>query len=244
MLVNLCSKLRAGPQASLFEPRAALILNRFTRTLTIMYATNGVTSILGATPEQLKGKSMYEIVQGDCIPEAICRLEGVKANDSIAYLRFWRRVPCQDEDFHEEMHEASQRNDLENRGSVIPDHMHVNADTVVESGDLTHLALLKSRNGEPSTSTALNRSLDRPRRVPGEGTALESDAAHATLSQGQASHSSTPSFLAPTTLCQRRQPPRFLRIDDKPNEIEAMISCTSDGLVVVLRAGRSALPSY
>ena len=244
MLVDLCSKLRAGPQASLFEPRAALILNRFTRTLTIMYATNVVTSILGATPEQLKGKSMYEIVQGNSIPEAVCCLEGVKANDSIAYLRFWRRVPCQDEVFHEELREASQRNDLENRGSVVPGYMHVNADNVVESGNLAHPALMKSRNGEPSTSTALTRSLNRPRRLPGEGTALERDAAHAPLDQGRASHSLTPSFLAPTTLCRRRQPPRLLRIDDEPNEIEAMISCTSDGLVVVLRARRSALPSY
>ena len=187
---------------------------------------------------------MYEIVQANSIPEAVCCLEGVKANDSIAYLRFWRRVPCQDEVFHEELREASQRNDLENRGSVVPGYMHVNADNVVESGNLAHPALMKSRNGEPSTSTALTRSLNRPRRLPGEGTALERDAAHAPLDQGRASHSLTPSFLAPTTLCRRRQPPRLLRIDDEPNEIEAMISCTSDGLVVVLRARRSALPSY
>ncbi|KAH8789057.1 hypothetical protein F5882DRAFT_402666 [Hyaloscypha sp. PMI_1271] len=35
-----------------------------------MYATNAIASRLGVTPEQVKNKSLYECMQGNCLPEA------------------------------------------------------------------------------------------------------------------------------------------------------------------------------
>jgi len=176
MLVDMSSKFRASPQAPLHEPRAVLILNRFTRTLTIMYATNSVASILGFAPEQLKNKSLYECIQENCVPEAVRCLESAKANDSIVYLRFWHRDPRRDEDFDEEMRRASQN--------------------------------------------------------------------MATSDQGEAPRSSTSTFLVPNPHSRRRGLPHLLQVNAEAYEIEAIISCTSDGLVVVMRRGRPVLPSY
>ena len=100
MLEHLSPKFKMPPMER--EPRAALILNRFTRTLTVMFATNAVSSILGVRPDQVKGKSFYECIAENCLPEAIRCLESAKANDSIAYLRFWYRDPRREEDFDEE----------------------------------------------------------------------------------------------------------------------------------------------
>ena len=73
MLEHLSPKFRMEPPTER-EPRAALILNRFTRTLTVMFATNAVATILGVQPDQIKGKSFYECIQENCLQDAIrCR---------------------------------------------------------------------------------------------------------------------------------------------------------------------------
>lgn len=82
------------------EPRAALFVNRFTRTATIMYATSGVMEILGLSPRQLISKSFFYCIQEQCLSDAVRCIEGAKSNDSIAYLRFWFRNPLQDDDVH------------------------------------------------------------------------------------------------------------------------------------------------
>lgn len=82
----------------LHEPRAALFVNRFTRTATIMHATSGVTEILGLSPRQLISKSFFYCIHEQCLRDAVRCLEGAKSNDSIAYLRFWFRNPAQDDE--------------------------------------------------------------------------------------------------------------------------------------------------
>jgi hypothetical protein len=163
MLEHLSSKFRAPPQPH--EPRATLILNRFTRSLTVMFATNAVSKILSITNDQFKDKSFYECIQDDCLSKAIRCLEGAKSNDSIAYLRFWYRDPRRTEDLDEEMYGTSQGAESKDRG-------------VISCG-------------------------------------------------GKAAPSSPAEWLAsPLGLF----------------EIEAIVSCTSDGLVVVLRRARPMIP--
>ena len=77
------------------EPRAAIILNRFTRTLAIMYATHALDEILGLTAEEAVGKSFFECIDPDCLQDAVDVLERAKENDSIAYMRFRWRDPRQ-----------------------------------------------------------------------------------------------------------------------------------------------------
>ncbi|KAJ5485262.1 hypothetical protein N7539_005250 [Penicillium diatomitis] len=98
MLTLLSDKFSRRLAEPLHEPRAALFVNRFTRTATIMYATSGVTEILGLQPHQLVSKSFFYCIQERCLRDAVRCLESAKANDSIAYLRFWFRNPLLDED--------------------------------------------------------------------------------------------------------------------------------------------------
>ncbi|KAJ5052308.1 uncharacterized protein L3040_002061 [Drepanopeziza brunnea f. sp. 'multigermtubi'] len=226
MLEHLSSKFRAPPQPSFFEPRAALILNRFTRTLTVMYATNAVSSILGVTPEQFKDKSFYECMQENCLPAAIRALESAKANDSIAYLRFWRRDPRRAEDLDDDMRDASQSSDSEDGGVVLNGY---HAD-----GDPKH----PPPDGEASTAVAPG--------PPGKGERTdpeETAAARRVLVPSPESRSSTSSSLVllPQPERVRRRAPRAPRVPSpapEPYQVEAVVSCTSDGLVVVLRRAR------
>ncbi|KAJ5569675.1 uncharacterized protein N7459_009105 [Penicillium hispanicum] len=97
MLTFISNKFSQRPTEPLHEPRAALFVNRFTRTATIMYATSGVTSILGLSPSQLVSRSFFYCIQEHCLRDAVRCLESAKSNDSIAYLRFWFRNPLQDD---------------------------------------------------------------------------------------------------------------------------------------------------
>lgn len=98
MLTFISDKFSRRLAEPLHEPRAALFVNRFTRTATIMYATSGVTEILGLSPRQLISKSFFYCIQERCLRDAVRCLEEAKSNDSIAYLRFWFRNPLQDDD--------------------------------------------------------------------------------------------------------------------------------------------------
>lgn len=97
MLTWLSNKFSQRLEEPLHEPRAAMFVNRFTRTATIMYATSGVSEILGLSPTQLISKSFFYCIQEHCLRDAVRCLESAKANDSIAYLRFWFRNPMQDD---------------------------------------------------------------------------------------------------------------------------------------------------
>lgn len=82
-----------SPSTGQNEPRAALFLNRFTRSLCILYSTEAVTDMLGITPDELKGKSFLECIQEGDVMEATDTIERSKENNSIAYLRFHWRDP-------------------------------------------------------------------------------------------------------------------------------------------------------
>ncbi|CZT10196.1 hypothetical protein WAI453_009322 [Rhynchosporium graminicola] len=248
MLEHLSAKFRAPPQASLLEPRAALILNRFTRTLTVMYATNAVSSILGISPEELKDKSFYECMQENCLAGAIRCLESAKANDSIAYLRFQYRNPRTEEDMDADMREASQSSDSEDGGVELHGHMDVDFSPVRESGISAGVATETPGNGESSNAPAPNHLSASTRTSSGESTDLGQDSAHAIFDQARASRSSTSSsaLVSPEARVQRRNarlPRSAAAPSPAPIEIEAVVSCTSDGLVVVLRRARPVIPS-
>jgi hypothetical protein len=243
MLEHLSAKFRSPPQASLLEPRAALILNRFTRTLTVMYATNAVSSILGVTPEQFKDKSFYECIQENCLSEAIRCLESAKANDSIAYLRFWYRDPRRQEDFDAELREASPSSDSEVGGVALHDHMDV--DFSPATGSITSERHDASRYDRVmGRHTSLPISHKKSRTSSGESTDVEQDWVNGLFDSDGRSRSSTSSLaVVPSGEHRRRRLTPNPQPDVDPYEIEAVVSCTSDGLVVILRRARPPIPS-
>lgn len=116
MLTFISDKFSRRLEEPLHEPRAALFVNRFTRTATIMHATSGVTEILGLSPRHLISQSFFYCIQERCLRDAVRCLEGAKSNDSIAYLRFWFRNPLQDDDV--EMSRNGSSSTTEPTGSV------------------------------------------------------------------------------------------------------------------------------
>lgn len=189
MLEHLSPKFKMPPVER--EPRAALIVNRFTRSHTVMFATNAITQLLGVTPDQINGKSFYECIQENCLNNAVQCLESAKANDSIAYLRFWYRDPRRDEDFDEEGlgDEEENRERIGSRSGMMNSAMDIDG---VKMEGMEYFYTARS-----PLSLNSEASLQRMRR-----------------------RDALPAF-----------------------ELEAVVSCTSDGLVVILRKARPPIPA-
>lgn len=258
MLEHLSAGFRSPPQQSLHEPRAALILNRFTRTLTVLYAINAVSNILGVSADQFTNKSFYECIQENCLSDAIRCLESAKANDSIAYLRFWYRDPRRPEDLQEDtvMCEASQSTDSEDGDIELHDQLDVDSNTAgvgSSSGHTQEGAISNRSDGEAfgeehdghlrATSSAPQSKY--PFTSPGGSADLEHGRANVILNQPPGSRPSIASTI-PSLEQGRRARLEHAMADRlsqmEPFEIEAVVSCTSDGLVVVLRRARPMIP--
>lgn len=246
MLEHLSPKFKMPPVER--EPRAALILNRFTRNLSIMFATNAVASVLGLAPDQVKDKSFYRCIQERCLPDAVKCLEGAKANDSIAYLRFWSRDPREAEDFEddedggvdgedhpmgdEDRHSST--SDSEGGGAELDSRMALDEDDTTVRGGIK-----QEEEDEPMES------------VPSASSSSAHDQAGNAASGSRAANfnraSRSQRALARNAAQGRRPGQRQSRERDHRQplpavELEAVVSCTSDGLVVVLRRARPAIP--
>ena len=250
MLSYISSKFSQEPKAHSHEPRAALFLNRFTRTLTIMYATNGLAKLLGISADELNGKSFYYCIQENCLQDAVRCLESAKANDSIAYLRFWFRDPRQDDppdpDHDETMSDApSSDQDEDDEGGV---HLNGHMDMDGSENAITSASESSSRY-ESSVDNAADRygnedPLDpNSRSSSGNSTDLNADTNDTVFDQPATARSSQSSIPLSAEGQSRRSSRQqgYQRLQYRI-ELEAVVSCTSDGLVVVLRAARPLLP--
>ena len=255
MLSHLSTKFRETEKQQRHEPRAALFLNRFTRTLTIMYATNGVSEILGISGEEMKGRSFYYCIQQNCLEDAVRCLENAKGNDSIAYLRFWYRDPRQDDQpgtpdgeaySDEEMTDALASSDEEGEGGIDVQGQSHERPTLTQPPEVRDIAQggwagnrldtnqssstdSSSRMSTgPSTQSAASRLSTGPR------TSSYSASTRTESSRRRAEQSISPNTITSASSASIG--------DREPIELEAVVSCTSDGLVVCLRRARPAVP--
>jgi PAS domain S-box-containing protein len=196
MLSHLSSKFELGPDDQTHEPRAALFLNRFTRSMTVMYATSGIEQIIGISGEAMKGRSFYYCIALNCLEDAVRCLESAKGNDSIAYMRFFFRDPRQEDP-------------PESEDDIMTD--------ATSSDDESEQA---------SHHSASNGLSSRGSGGPPANVRQGSDGSTDTRRSHMLSDGSSPQSEAP----------------EEPIELEAVISCTSDGLVVCLRRARPMLP--
>jgi PAS fold len=230
MLSYISSKFSEAPTSASHEPRAALFLNRFTRTSTIMYATNSVSSILGLQSDQLINKSFYFCIAEECLQDAVRCLESAKSNDSIAYLRFYFRNPLIEEANRAAPADGSQSSDEdEDEGGVRlqrPDEATAYIDDPMD----TTRSRSHTDEAEASTSLAVDE-VNKSRSTSGNSTDLGADSNGAIFDQPTRSRSSTSSVVPPDDLN-----PQLDRV-----EVEAVVSCTSDGLVVVIRRARPSV---
>ncbi|KAI5813903.1 hypothetical protein BZA77DRAFT_320143 [Pyronema omphalodes] len=213
MLKHLSSKFTTTNAPH--EPRCALILNRFTRTLTVMYATIGLQEILGVPAEEVNGKSFYELIDEACLVDAAYALEKAKENDSIAYLRFRVRDPRnnprlpQHPMFNEQRQDYGDGSDGERNGD---DHGHDDSDA----------------NLDTTSSQGSSRDEDS-----------EDDDDD---DEGNNVAASTPRRGNPRRNRRNSTPDSIISGAEPSIEVEAVISCTSDGLVVILRKAHGIPP--
>lgn len=220
MLSHLSSKFTLGPDDQTHEPRAALFLNRFTRTLTVMYATSGIEQIIGIPSEAMIGRSFYFCIEHNCLDDAVRCLESAKGNDSIAYLRFFFRDPRQDDP-----PEAATSESEDDIMTDITDESDAGADV---GAPLTSGEESSNSRSHPSNSREVSGE-----EGPSGSRAQSGNSAHPS-NQGSAARSSTSSLPAGSPYSEAR---------DEPIELEAVVSCTSDGLVVCLRRARPMIPT-
>ena len=240
MLSYISQKFSKETRTLTHEPRAALFLNRFSRTLTIMYATNGLADIVGIPAHELNGRSFYYCIQENCLREAVKCLESAKANDSIAYLRFWFRDPRQDDqvDQDEHMSEGHSSGDDDDGGVHISDLMM--------DHDMSENAVASDSSLSMRSSIERDRSQDvysldgNSRSSSGNSTDMDGNTSDAIFDQPAGGQTRTSSVS--TTDERTSSGATSFMPDSSRVELEAVVSCTSDGLVVVLRKARPFIP--
>ncbi|KAL1915489.1 uncharacterized protein VTP21DRAFT_6613 [Calcarisporiella thermophila] len=70
------------------EPRCCMILNRFTRSHTILFSTGTIEFLFGLNPKECVGTSFLSYVHPDFQEEVNTNIEAAKSENSIAVLRF------------------------------------------------------------------------------------------------------------------------------------------------------------
>lgn len=120
-----------------------------------MYATSGVTEILGLSPRQLISKSFFYCIQERCLRDAVRCLEGAKSNDSIAYLRFWFRNPLQGDEIEMSGNGSTSSSDATaDPFSAVPPPIELEAVVSCTSDGLV-VILRRARAPAPTATTPL-----------------------------------------------------------------------------------------
>ncbi|KAJ6258441.1 hypothetical protein Dda_6481 [Drechslerella dactyloides] len=231
MLTHLSTKFRmeSSHDQGSHEPRVALILNRFTRSLTILYVSHASQAIFGLHPEDLAGKSFFECIHPDCLQEAVDALERAKENDSIAYLRFqWRDPVNPDADALPPPPPPPEQQQ--------PPPQPAPERSLRRSQRISSLAKRKfdaeDSPAQASSSSSSGRPAKRSRAMPRGEASLDAGLSRpAPPEEGGSSRALDVSN-------PQQAPASRARIA----EAEAVVSCTSDGLVVILRQARPLIP--
>ena len=237
-MLSYISQKFSKPSRSLnHEPRAALFLNRFSRTLTIMYATNSLADILGIPANELTGKSFYYCIQENCLGEAVKCLESAKANDSIAYLRFWFRDPRQNDRSiqDERMSDAHSSGDEDEAGGV---HLSENNDHDGMENAIASDSSMRS-SVERDQTYMQNEQLDSNSRS-SSGNSTDGRNHNDVIFDQPTGHPSRTSSIS--TPEDSQVSGGAWSMNASQIELEAVVSCTSDGLVVILRRAKPYIP--
>jgi hypothetical protein len=217
-----------------------------------MYATSGIEQVFGISGEDMKGRSFYYCIAENCLEDAVKCLETAKGNDSIAYLRFWFRDPRQDDTPPSNASETeiedvnmidvteteNQEGDV--RLNVVHHHLLENSVRLASSATSREGTKMQSAEAEVRTSqprlSNLNPHLQPSDpnqqanyRTPCYQCINTTNTTQAIFNQRNPMHSSNPPSPSSTA-------------SNEPLELEAVVSCTSDGLVVILRRARPLIP--
>ena len=205
-----------------------------------MYATNSLVDILGVPANELTGKSFYFCIQENCLGEAVKCLESAKANDSIAYLRFWFRDPRQNDRSNqdERMSDAHSSGDEDEAGGVHLSETidHDGTDNAIASDSSNSMRSSVERDQTYMQTEQLDSN---SRSSSGNSTDGGRNHNDAIFDQPAGRPSRTSSVSTPE---DSQVSGGSWSISASQIELEAVVSCTSDGLVVILRRAKPYIP--
>ncbi|KAF9104342.1 hypothetical protein BGX27_010127 [Mortierella sp. AM989] len=75
------------------EPRVCLLLNRFTRSLLVLYASSACEIVLQVHPDDIIGKPMLVFIRSDDLVSFVEQMDSIKSSTSIVNMRFWFQSP-------------------------------------------------------------------------------------------------------------------------------------------------------
>lgn len=197
-----------------------------------MYATSGIEEIIGIPSDNMRGRSFYYCIAENCLQDAVKCLENAKSNDSVAYLRFWFRDPRVD-DPPEPEYESDEEMTNGQTGSTTGTSTDYSEGGVgLQSSSSVSHQNESAVVDEPSSAMDIDEQpKPESRSSSGDSTA---DTHEAIFGDALAAESSA-SSLAPSPDGERHPAGEAI-------ELEAVISCASDGLVVCLRKARPMIP--
>ncbi|KAI1316595.1 hypothetical protein EDD11_009720 [Mortierella claussenii] len=80
------------------EPRACMLLNRFSRNLSVMYASPSCEMIFNVDPDDTIGKPFLLFVRSDDLGSFVEQVDLAKSSTIVTHMRFWFQSPsCQQE---------------------------------------------------------------------------------------------------------------------------------------------------
>ena len=205
-----------------------------------MYATNGLADVLGISALELTGKSFYFCIQENCLREAVKCLESAKANDSIAYLRFWFRDPRQDDRMNQDEHmsDGHSSGDEDETGGVHLSELmdHEGNENAVASDTTNSMRSSMERDHHYLQNDHLDPN---SRSSSGNSTDIGRSNSDMIFDQPAGGQSRTSSVSTPddSNVSGASWSLNHFRV-----ELEAVVSCTSDGLVVILRRAKPFVP--
>jgi len=84
------------------EARVCLILNRFTRSLMVIYASSACEKVFHVDPDDITGKPILLYIRADDLAPFVEQVDLIKSSTSISQMRFWfqspnwpREIPCE-----------------------------------------------------------------------------------------------------------------------------------------------------
>lgn len=84
------------------EPRVCIIMNRFTRNLSVMYASSACELVFRVDPDQMVGLSFLLFIRADDLSSFVGQMDVVRSTSAIVHMRFWfqspnwpREIPCE-----------------------------------------------------------------------------------------------------------------------------------------------------
>ncbi|KAI8358115.1 hypothetical protein B0O80DRAFT_274461 [Mortierella sp. GBAus27b] len=75
------------------EARVCLIINRYTRGLTVMYASSACEKVLHVDPDDITGKPILLYVRSDDLAPFVEQVDLAKTTTTISQMRFWFQSP-------------------------------------------------------------------------------------------------------------------------------------------------------